>query len=486
MDEKEQVPTPSEQVIEQEKEQVSEQVSEQEAVQANQLLEDTESIKTGGGVSVIFTKAHYIAVTVLLVVLAILLTFVITYAVLSTGYEEEIDHIKQGYEQDLDKIGEFRSIAELYSTLPKELCNIEMYKKLAALDYYYRTSYAGVIDEEQLIYMVANGYVVGTGDKFGGYYSADEFKTVISGTEGQTVGIGVYITTQTDGIINISYVMENGPAHKAGLLPGDKIVSVDGESVSSLGVYGATEKIKGEAGTTVTVGVMRSGHTEPIVVKIVRAVVTMETVIYEGHQTEADTAVIRIIEFNNTTAEQFKTAVKRAISEGRENIVFDLRSNPGGTLTSVVEMLDFMLPKGKIATIRQANGLGDEVIYSDDTGEEFVNLNNGMKIAVLVNGNTASAAELFTCALKDYNMATIVGEKTYGKGCGQSVIPMSDGSGLVFTTFLYDPPKSGNYNGIGIVPDVKAELSEEAQKKNLFDLPHTEDDQLKAAIEALK
>ena len=107
-------------------------------------------------------------------------------------------------------------------------------------------------------------------------------------------------------------------------------------------------------------------------------------------------------------------------------------------------------------------------------------------MAVLTNGYTASAAELFTCALKDYGVAKIVGEKTFGKGCGQNVIPLKDGAGLIFTTFLYDPPVSKNYNGVGIVPDVVEHLSEEALKKNLFELSHSEDDQLKAALEALK
>ena len=166
--------------------------------------------------------------------------------------------------------------------------------------------------------------------------------------------------------------------------------------------------------------------------------------------------------------------------------MFDLRGNPGGTLTSVLEMLDFLLPSGIIATVRYADGTSQKYT-SDGIGEEFSTLyGNDIKMAILTNGYTASAAELFTCALKDYEKAIVVGEKTYGKGCGQSVVPLSDGSGLAFTTFLYDPPKSANYNGVGITPNIEKELSEEASSKNLFDLSHNEDDQLKAAVEALK
>ena len=127
---------------------------------------------------------------------------------------------------------------------------------------------------------------------------------------------------------------------------------------------------------------------------------------------------------------------------------------------------------------------GKEIIDMKQMPTEIAKRN--IKMAVLTNGYTASAAELFTCALKDYKKAVIVGEKTYGKGCGQSVIPLPDGTGLSFTTFLYDPPVSENYNGVGITPDVEKELSEEASKKNIFELQFSEDDQLKAALEALK
>jgi len=431
-------------------------------------------------------RKYHIAVTSLFVALAILLTFVITYVITSINYDRELKKLEDKYAEQLDYVGEFRSIIELYNSMPQELRNIETYKKLAYIDYYYRTHYVGEIDEEQLVYMVANGYVLGAEDMFGGYYTADEFKTVMGDVEGNTVGIGVYVTAdlETDGI-RISYVMKGGPANEAGLLPKDIITHVDGKSVTELGYYTAIDLIKGEEGSKVKLTVLRDG--KYFEKTLTRKTVNVESVIYQKHQTQADVGVIRIVEFNNTTTEQFFAAVDRAIkADGCTSLVFDLRGNPGGTLTSVVEILDFMLPEGVIITQRYANGEKSEY-KSDSEGDEFEALyGKDIKMAILVNSSTASAAELFTCAMKDYEKAIVVGEKTYGKGCGQNVIPLYDGSGLVFTTFLYDPPKSENYNGVGIAPDIKKELSEQASKKNIFELAHHEDDQLKAAVEALK
>lgn len=438
---------------------------------------------------------QYVAITFLFTALAALLTFLLTYVFLTSSHREEKDtmysqlvgQMNQQLSEAIKPYQEFDSVIQMYNSLPAELRNIAMYEKLAEIDLYYRTHYAGEINADDLVYMVANGYIVGAGDRFGGYYTADEFKTIMSDVDGNTVGIGVYVTAdmEIDGI-RISYVMKDGPANKVGLLPGDIITHVDGQAVAELGYYTALELVKGEIGTEVVVTVLRQG--KELTKTLVRDRINVESVIYTKHETDQSVGIIRVIEFSNSTSQQFIDAVKTAINEGCTNIVYDLRGNPGGTLTSVVEMLDFLLPQGKIVTVRYAGAGEVDVYYSDTEGEELSNYveNKDIKMAILVNGATASAAELFTSTLSDYGVATVVGTKTYGKGCGQSIIQLSDGTGLAFTTFMYDPPVRPNYNGIGITPDVIQEMSEEASQKNIFELSHNEDDQLKAALEALK
>ncbi|MBO5313515.1 MAG: S41 family peptidase [Clostridia bacterium] len=433
-----------------------------------------------------FQKKHYITLTVLLVILSALITFIVTYAVMDIKTELRMREYEKEYNLRLDQLEEFESIVELYNSMPAELRNIDLYRKLAYIDYYYRSLYLNEIDEEKLIYAIANSYIIGAEDKFGAYYSADEFDEMMTDTEGNLVGIGVYVSIDTEsGNIKLLYVMKNGPAHEAGMLPGDVITHVGDTSVAELGYYQAIDAIKGKEGTSVKVTYVRGE--ESYTKELKRAKVEAETVIYSKHESDPKTGVIRIVEFDEGMPAQFKKAVDELVKGGCTSLVFDLRNNPGGTLTSVLDILDFLLPKGVITSIRYADGSISKVYHSDEEGEEFDKLyGKDIKMAVLVNGNTASAAELFTCTLKDYGRAVIVGEKTYGKGCGQNIIMLPDGDGIALTTFLYDPPKSKNYNGVGIEPDIVEPLSEEASQKNIFELTHSEDNQLNRAVSALK
>jgi len=179
------------------------------------------------------------------------------------------------------------------------------------------------------------------------------------------------------------------------------------------------------------------------------------------------------------TVSQFKNAVKALIDDGVDGFVFDVRDNPGGELAAICEILDFLLPEGPIAHIIGADG-EERQVYTSNASEI------DLPMTVLVNGNTASAAELFTSALRDYDKAEIVGTLTYGKGCGQEGFYLTDGSVVFITSFFYNPPFSDNYDGIGITPDIEVELPEELQNQNLFLIDHEEDTQLAAALGALK
>ena len=425
------------------------------------------------------------------VLIAMLVTFETTFLILSSANRreskrlaEEYNELLKEYENELEDIkanvGEFSSVAELFSAIPKEDRNIELYKKLVMIDYYYRNLYANEIDEDALIYHLLNGYVAGTGDKHGEYYTADDFKSLTQENQGNTVGIGAYINYSIEyDAIKILSVMKDSPAHKAGIKAGDIILYVDGKSVSELGYYVAIEHVKGEPGTEVNLTILRDG--KQLDVTATRASVETESVMYHQYELDNTVGVIRIIDFNNATPNQFKDAITDLKSKGVTSLVFDLRNNPGGTLSSVVEMLDYLLPEGDIAHVTDASGNIQKTYKSDSEYLKGID-----KMAVLVNENTASAAELFTCALKDYELATVVGTKTYGKGSMQTIYMLPDGTGLRLTTNKYNPPKSPNYDGVGIAPHVEVEICDELKDKSQFEYTDSEDNQLKEAYNRVK
>jgi carboxyl-terminal processing protease len=213
--------------------------------------------------------------------------------------------------------------------------------------------------------------------------------------------------------------------------------------------------------------------------RIKRAKITEKNVLPRVSTLDKTVGIIKVTSFNTTTAEQFKKAVEELIGKGCDKFVFDMRGNPGGELNAVVNTLDYLLPEGPVIRIFDANG---KQVDEKKSNAECINY----PMSVIVNGGTASAAELFTSALMDYNKATVVGEITYGKGSMQTTLPLTDGEALKITYRLYKPPYSEGYDGVGITPDVVVSLSEEAAKKNIFKLTDEEDDQLLAAIASFK
>ena len=416
------------------------------------------------------------------VLIAVFISFEVTYIFADTQKRREIYALSEKYKNQYEELDtqyaeRYASLNEMYNALPEDMKSSALFKKLAYLDVYYRAKYVGKLDEEKLAYYVMSGYVAGTGDKYGEYYSADELETIFEESDGNTVGIGVYVTYNSDtGYVEILSVMKDSPAEKAGMAADDVIVKVDGEDLASLGYYGALNKMKGKEGTAVKVTVLRSG--KEIEFSLVRAKVKSQPVSYHKYKLDETIGFIRITEFNDAVPEQFKAAVSALLDDGVESLVFDVRNNPGGTLDSVVKMLDYLLPEGDIVFITDANGKVVKKYTSDASSID-------VPMAVLVNGNTASAAELFTCALKDYGKAMVVGEKTYGKGCMQTIVMLPDGSGLRFTTNMYNPPKSENYDGKGIEPDVKVSFDKNAASKNFYRLTDEEDNQLLEACRKL-
>ena len=293
------------------------------------------------------------------------------------------------------------------------------------------------------------------------------------------MGIGVQVIYHEEtGGIEIMMIMPDSPAEELELQPGDVIVGVENLRVEKDGYEALFNAITGEAGTKVNLTILRDG--KELHMTATRAHVKTLSVTYKLLSDEK-TGVIRITEFNATTPTQFMDAVDALQEAGATRLIYDLRNNLGGQLNSVLSVLSYLLPKGS-ALIRVADAQGNEVTYYD---EEEIDHSVDCPMAVLTNGNTASAAELFTACLRDYEKAIIVGELTYGKGCMQYMYTLPNGGALSLTTRMYSPPLGDNYDGVGITPDIAVSLSAEAAKLNPLKLTEENDDQLKAAISAL-
>ena len=396
----------------------------------------------------------------ILLILAVLITFQITYLSVGNQYSRKLNSMIADY---------------------------SYFDKLSSIDELARNYYIGDIDEERLEEGIMDGYMLGLGDKYGMYLTAEEYNALVDDQNAELVGIGVHVIYNIEyEALDIIMVMPNSPALEAGVEPGDLIVSVGGVSVSELGYYGALDAMRGDQGTVASFTVVR-GLTEQIDFDVTRRKVTEISVMYHMMQYEngltSDIGVIKILEFDSKTPTQFKEAIESLLGSGATSFIFDVRYNPGGELNSIVSILDYLLPEGPI--IRTVDREGNEdVEYSDENWFDY-------PCAVLVNGNTASAAELFSSALQDYTErgefnAVLVGTKTYGKGTMQTVIRLEDGSALSLSYKMYNPPYSDNYENIGVTPDIVEEMSEKAASVNIYRLADADDNQLQRAAEAIK
>lgn len=365
------------------------------------------------------------------------------------------------------------AIDSSYDRREKDVSDIVL--KLEEIMDIYHTSYIGELDESNAVENVVNGYVVSV-DKYGRYMTEEEYADMMTDYAAQLVGIGIHIIYDADdAVIEVVNVMPGSPSEKAGLAFGDRIVAVDGESVSALGYQPAVDRVKGAVGTTVTLTIERDGETFDV--GVMRDTFTEQTVIHRVTDTSPEIGYVRILSFDSGTPAQFKSAVEELQAQGCTSLVLDVRGNPGGLLDSVVEILDYVLPEGPIVRLIDANDKV-ETIESDADALD-------MKLVVICDANTASAGELFTSAIKDYHYATVIGTVTYGKGTVQSIRRLPDGDALSYSYKMYDPPYSDNYEGIGVTPDIIVEQDGEAKNVNIFKLTEETDTQLHAAIAEL-
>lgn len=343
--------------------------------------------------------------------------------------------------------------------------------KLELISQYLDQYYIGEVDSEKLTDSLAAGLLAGIDDKYAEYYDADEFAALIDSVSGNYAGVGISIVMNADNEIEVYKVFKDSPAQKAGIKVKDIIVKAGGqESFETMDDLVAV--VKGDVGTTVDITVRRDDGEHTYTVE--RAQVVMDTVEYK--MLENNIGYIAISEFDTVTTDQFNNALDDLEKQGMTSVILDLRNNPGGEYDAVVAMADRVLPEGKIISTEDKSG-NIKTEYSDDENKLTI------PCVVLVNGNSASAAEVFTGALQDHGVATIIGETTYGKGVVQSIFQLSDGSGMKFTTEKYYTPNGRDINGVGITPDIEVSLPEDAYADGVLD--EDEDTQLQAAIEAL-
>lgn len=354
----------------------------------------------------------------------------------------------------------------------------------------FATYYIGDISqltEEEITDALIRMYIAQTGDMYAQYWNEEELEEYDKSMQGQETGIGVIVNYNIEeSAIGILYVHEKSPAEKAGCLVGDIIVAVEGERISDIGYEAAVNKIKGDVGTDVNFTVLRNG--EEIVLTATREEFTSVSVVSKM-LSDNKTAYIRILQFDGTTVEQFAKAYLALEASGAESFVFDVRGNPGGALVSVMGVLSFLLGND-VPLIEISDNSGGIIIqnsnraaYCTDAYSKSKTTVHDKKTVVLANENTASAGELFTAVMSLHY--TIVGVKTFGKGVMQRTYPLPNGGAVKLTFAKYTAPGVENYDGVGIIPHITQELSDDVKGQNLFTLAEEKDDQLQAALKAL-
>ena len=334
--------------------------------------------------------------------------------------------------------------------------------------------YIGEINDEDLIEGAIKGYVAGLGDPYTVYYTKEEMDDIMQETNGNYVGIGIYMTLDTEkNAILVLSPIENSPAEEAGLMPGDIITKVDGVSYTGDQLDEASNKIKGKEGTKVTLEILRGEETKTF--EIERRTVLISHITTKV--LENNIGYIAISDFEGGCADEFREKYLELEKQGITKLIIDIRDNGGGIVDEALEIAEMITDKGSTLLITTDKNEKEDVTKS--ISDPIIN----MPIVLLTNEYSASASEILAAALKENGKATLVGTTTYGKGIIQELHQLSDGSGLKITTNEYFTPNHNAIHEIGIEPDIEVELSDEAKAQ--LELPEEDDTQLQKAIEVL-
>lgn len=337
--------------------------------------------------------------------------------------------------------------------------------------------FIGQVDTEKMEDAAANAMVASLGDRWSYYLSAEDYVAYEESKNNAYVGIGVTIQVREDETgFDVLKVEPGGPAQKGGILPGDIIAEVEGQAAFPLGIEGTKNLIRGQEGTEVSVTVLREGEKHTFRLTRGKIAVTVA----EGELLENNIGLVRIVNFNENCADETVKAIEEMKKQGAQALIFDVRNNPGGFLLELTEILDYLLPEGVI--FQSVDYAGKEQTYRSDA--ECLEL----PMAVLVNGESYSAAEFFAAALQEYDWAVTVGEQTCGKGYFQSTYRLSDGSAVGLSVGKYYTPKGISLAETGgLMPQIPEEVDDQTEAMIYAGMVEPEDDpQIQAAIEALR
>ncbi len=343
----------------------------------------------------------------------------------------------------------------------------------ALIDGYYIYDY----DKEKMMDNALYAYAAEVGDPYTQYINKEEFKEMVQSVEGDYVGIGIEVTITEDDLMTVIAPFDDSPAARAGILPGDKIVKVDGVSVGASNYNEAISMIKGDGTSTgkrINLTVKRGEEYKDITVEREKVVI----ITAKERMLEDGIGYIRISNFGDHTASEFSKCLDNLKAYGVKGIVIDLRNNPGGTLDSVVKVADYLLPEANIITIKDKQG--NEKKYDSDADY------NDLPVCVLMNKYSASAAEALAGAIADNGRGILIGEKSFGKGVVQSIFEMGDGTAFKLTTARYYTPGGTCIDKVGITPQIEVSLDEEMSQKAVTQIPYDRDYQLQRAVEELK
>lgn len=347
--------------------------------------------------------------------------------------------------------------------------------KLDRLENLIQERYIGEADGEAMEDAAAAAMVKATGDRWSYYIPASQYEAHKEQSENAYVGIGITIQQAEDGSgFLIVMVNQDGPAQEAGIQVNDLLIAVEDQDVREMTADQVRELIRGEAGTKVSLTVMRQGEHQTIAVERRR----IESAVATGQMLADGIGLVKISNFDERCASESIAAIQKLQQEGAKKIIFDVRNNPGGYAEELVKLLDYLLPEGDL--FRSVSYDGTEKVDTSDA--DCLD----MPMAVLINGSSYSAAEFFAAALQEYQTATIAGEPTVGKGVYQTTISLGDGSAVALSTGKYFTPKGNSLTDVGVIPDVRVDVDEETAEKIYYGtLSYADDLQIQAAIQVL-